>query len=530
MNYRNHILLAVLPLTSLLSAQSIFWDPSFGSGGIARDTLINCSMSATVPLVLPDDRILLAGAGWVIDSAAQVGANAIFVSRLLADGALDTGFGNAGHVVDTIEQQVRDMKLLPDGRFMVLGESSLPYPLSGSFISRYLPNGTPDSTYGINGKVLFSDVGWASNALRMATGSDGSAVVHVLNVTMSGNVFDSLLVKFGPDGSLDTAFGTNGRLSSLAGDIVGSYPVVFDDGSILAAHLRWESNYWRDPGLIRYQPNGIVDTTYGTNGQVHLGLQQNEFSPLDLKVRADGGLILVGTRSTTFPLHEYLSMVSFTANGEVDGSFGVDGMASYEYDPTTSIFGLELVFGENEDLYVTGIVADTVNRSWTMHANANGAWDGAFGEDGSIIFTYDTHFGYPFGAVSGRGALQTGDRIIVCGQGYTSNSSNSGFAVMRLLPAGGPDLINEQDIEVFVAAYPNPLRSSTTIRYALPHVSGHVALMVRDVLGSIVRTERLPATTGAFTFNSGELTPGVYVATLLSGGIPKATLRLVIQQ
>jgi hypothetical protein len=81
-----------------------------------------------------------------------------------------------------------------------------------------------------------------------------------------------------------------------------------------------------------------------------------------------------------------------------------------------------------------------------------------------------------------------------------------------------------------INAMPNPFNTSTVLRYVAPAGGVQVTLEVRDALGRVVRTERLPGTTGNCTFNSGELPSGVYMATLYSDGTPQATIRLLIER
>jgi len=67
--------------------------------------------------------------------------------------------------------------------------------------------------------------------------------------------------------------------------------------------------------------------------------------------------------------------------------------------------------------------------------------------------------------------------------------------------------------------YPNPFNPSTTIKYQLPH-SEKVTLKVYDILGEEIRTlldEEKSAGSYEVTFDSSELTSGVYFYSLQSG-------------
>src|SRR2546423_8144633 len=93
----------------------------------------------------------------------QVGTNTAVESleprRLLAGVSLDSTFGSGGKVLtnfgSSYDEPV-DIAHQPDGKILVLGES-------GTYINytlaRYLPNGTLDTTFGSGGKVVLSQTG-----------------------------------------------------------------------------------------------------------------------------------------------------------------------------------------------------------------------------------------------------------------------------------------------------------------------------------------------------------------------------------
>ena len=92
------------------------------------------------------------------------------------------------------------------------------------------------------------------------------------------------------------------------------------------------------------------------------------------------------------------------------------------------------------------------------------------------------------------------------------------------------DTSSAVETHAVLTAMPNPFSGITVLRYAVPVGCGQVTLVVRDALGRSVRTEGMPGSTGIHTFESGELPAGVYLATLLFGGEPRATVRLLIER
>src|SRR5687768_8077944 len=70
-------------------------------------------------------------------------------------------------------------------------------------------DGSLDPTFGTGGKVM-TDFGSTDEGLAVALQSDGKIVV--VGKSYDGSNFDFALARYNSDGSLDTTFGTNGRV------------------------------------------------------------------------------------------------------------------------------------------------------------------------------------------------------------------------------------------------------------------------------------------------------------------------------
>ena len=70
------------------------------------------------------------------------------------------------------------------------------------------------------------------------------------------------------DGDLDTTFGTGGKVTTAIGSFDSAYSVVLQsDGKIVAAGYSYNgSNY--DFAVVRYNIDGSLDTTFDTDGKV----------------------------------------------------------------------------------------------------------------------------------------------------------------------------------------------------------------------------------------------------------------------
>src|SRR5207247_2453332 len=136
-------------------------------------------------------------------------------------------------------------------------------------------------------------------------------------------------------GDLDPTFGIGGKvLTDFMGPIAvtAKATAIQSDGKIIVAGSGGDASTFRSL-LVRYNPDGNLDTSFGTGGRV-----SNEFfaasnGPTDLALQQDGKIILVGggpgnpaiQGSSTFAVARY------NADGSLDNSFGSSGMVSTDF-------------------------------------------------------------------------------------------------------------------------------------------------------------------------------------------------------
>ena len=137
-------------------------DADFGDGGVVQTDLGGDDRANSIA-VQPDGAILVAGSGWLTGGDQASGAEEFALVRYLEDGSFDFGFGDGGVVVtDFRGGDDRAMKMLvrPDGRIALAGVIQLSGGCSpntceryGFGMAQYLPDGTLDSSFGSEGKI-----------------------------------------------------------------------------------------------------------------------------------------------------------------------------------------------------------------------------------------------------------------------------------------------------------------------------------------------------------------------------------------
>lgn len=184
-------------------------DPSFGSGGSVNTAGLGLGSIRLYSLVaLPGGGVAAAGA----TSQAQMA-----VVKLTPDGALDpsfdgTGFGLVRFGAD-LPSGALQLEAQGDGKLVLAG-----YANSRPALARLLPDGTPDPKFGHDGRVL-SPHRLRGKITALAVRRDGS-ILAAANGSTRPHGNRAMLLRYGPDGTLDRGFGAvatpNSRSASKA--------------------------------------------------------------------------------------------------------------------------------------------------------------------------------------------------------------------------------------------------------------------------------------------------------------------------
>jgi uncharacterized delta-60 repeat protein len=294
-------------------------DPSFGTGGrvvINVEDSLFVSGDRSVGIALQSDGKIL-----TTETAYVNGQFRGVVLRFLANGALDASFGGDGIVMDASESIFNTVHVQADGRILVAGLRVFPGTGSG-LAARFMPDGSPDATYGTNGHALLSIPGMSVENIRgAALQPDGRLLVA--GRVSSGPFMDHLLVRFTEAGQLDASFGAGGRVISSFSplpDWAGGIDLQ-PDGRILAGVTLQDPLLFNSIGVARFLPNGNLDASFGTGGfaTVSTAFDAWCWQPV---VMADGR-IAVGLQAGG-----QLAVAMLQDNGALDAGFSGDGIAT----------------------------------------------------------------------------------------------------------------------------------------------------------------------------------------------------------
>jgi uncharacterized delta-60 repeat protein len=250
-------------------------DGMFGSNGKVTTNFTGKGQtasldSASAMVLQTDGKIVLAG----ITVSTISRENNIGIARYNTNGSLDANFGSGGKVITNYTSipgsvgytQVNDMALEPDGKIVVVGATEFsggPNPVYHAFVARYTTTGSLDITFGGTGietLAQITDSGtWAGRTVAIQP-SDGRIIV----AWTEGSA--DVLVRYNLDGSLDSTFGSNGIAVATIGQFISSIAFQPSDGKIVLAGNQVTSPYTTTFSVARFQATGGLDTAFGNSG------------------------------------------------------------------------------------------------------------------------------------------------------------------------------------------------------------------------------------------------------------------------
>ncbi len=271
-------------------------DPSFSGDGRVT-TVVGATSGAEAVVVQPDGKVVVGGT--VQPVAGDLDTDYLLI-RYTADGALDPTFGRGGIVTSSFRgpAYLTDLVLQSDGR-LVAGGSALVdrATIAGDLVLvRYLPNGAPDTAFGVDGRSELDVRGGPDQLGALALQPDGAILAAGASDVPAGASESQVTVaRFRPDGSVDRAFGQDGVARTETGPFESLQGIALQsDGSIVVAG----SN--DDPGrtvrrmlLVRYDPTGDLDPTFGSGGIV-ITQAAPQSEAADVAVDLQDRLVVVG--------------------------------------------------------------------------------------------------------------------------------------------------------------------------------------------------------------------------------------------
>lgn len=385
-------------------------DSTFGSGGFVYTNLAAFNgqtqpQTASAMAVQNDGKIVVAATVLTSSSGSDY-----LVLRYNADGSLDPSFGDPDAVnpplrlgyalaaITTGNDYAKSVVLQSDGKILIAGSANGTQEMAAA---RFSIDGTLDASFGIGGigRVSFGR-NLSAEANNAAQQSDGK----LLLLGRANNQIS--FARLNPNGSLDSNFGSGGKLSVNASGAKGGtgnglglalqrVPAVTGEERIVAAGWsKTSSNANSDWTLMRLRPDGSTDTSFGIGGIVKTAF--SGFGDVASRVKMDSSsrLVAIGSTNTNSTCGLYVqdgAVVRYTQDGNLDGSFS-GGRQIIDVYGGMDLFGAGLSFQADGKILIFGSAHssdDTVIQLALIRFNVDGTRDASFGLQGNGVTTFD---------------------------------------------------------------------------------------------------------------------------------------------
>jgi uncharacterized delta-60 repeat protein len=441
-------------------------DGTFGpSTGIVVTSVGSGDTLANSTVIQSDGKIVVAG------TASNGIDNDFCVIRYNADGSLDPGFNGTGSVltaVGTGDDAAKAVALQTDGKIVVAGFAGL-----GSFASfgvvRYNPDGSLDSSFNSIGTVTIMMGSGDAYAQGVVVQADGKIVVA--GYSSDGSTTSFALARLLSDGTLDPSFNGTGKIITPVGGFnSGANSVALQgDGKIIAAgYASNGSNY--DFAVLRYGTNGALDPTFNGTGVVTTPFDISDEFAFKVAVQADGKIVAAGY--ATLASAADFALARYQANGTLDPGFNNGaGKITASIGPADDIaYGLAIQ-DSDQKLVVTGTASNGNDSDFAvMRFKTDGTLDTTFHGTGKVTT--------PIGAgddFSLSAAIQSDGKIVLAGS--TVNGSTYEAALVRYLGDTPPIVTTEvatgiQPMQAVLSATVNPNGFDTQVSFLYGMDSG----------------------------------------------------------
>ncbi len=301
------------------------------------------------------------------------------------DGTIDSTFNNNGYIMTQIlpeedlkTSEAKRVLIQPDGKILVAGFYDN-FGVDQITLVRYLPDGTPDMSFGDSSivKSYFYQLWDFPHTLGLQ--SDGKIIVS--GYTISDTDYDVALMRFNTDGSVDSSFGVNGRVMTQVGSSHDyAYDmVILDDDKIVLTGSTHNSTIV-DGILVKYTANGQLDASFGNNGIVITDFTGATDVFTTIAATTDGKIVVGGYSNNGTTGKREFALARYNADGTLDPSFDGDGLLTIE-EFLGQMYSIQLL-SQNQIMFVGGTGGGS--RVALGKINADGTRDNNFGTNGLL--------------------------------------------------------------------------------------------------------------------------------------------------
>lgn len=500
-----------------ISGVHVVPNPLFGSSPYKMDKVWNMAIAPDNKIVLGGNLGATyapqgIGGDWAI---TRLKANGQLDSSFNSTGHLKFSGSNQPDA-----KELNNLVVLPDHKILYAGKSSVSSN-SKIIVFKINEDGSFDSSFGQNGVTHFSAGPGSFNSLSaMSAQSDNKVLLLASNFDYQTNIGG--IVRLNNNGSLDATFGNGGIMSGDLGFASNyiSYSMikVLSDNSFLVTgtHLtNSPQDFIRVNFVAKFNADGTLQTSFGTNGKVILPISASErLSFLNKYIDVDNNGFIYVNCSTNGPVTPEVLVYKISPTGSIVTNYGQNGRLAIPGLHHDSWYYYDACIQDSNKLLVAGMIDTGNNAHYKIkRILEDGTEDLTFaGTSSEITGTRNAfdHFHFL--------GLQDSNKIILGGYGKKEKSGEDLLfpVVMRFTNAvedGGTDTtvtsIQHVPGQNPIKIYPNPIHNYFSVEgiYAMTDIT------IQDITGKTIFTQRLN-NKAAQTIDCAQWLPGIYLIRL----------------
>lgn len=360
---------------------------------------------------------------------------------LAAPGCLDPTFGPpSGKVLINTDgsvaanydlDQAKSLAIQADGKIVAAGYTTNPANISNQLFAvlRFNPDGSLDTSFGNGGLATTSFSTFEDRAYAVALQLDGKIVAvgsSKISSGRSGSTLVFAVARYNPDGTLDGTFGTGGKTTIS----FGTNP-QFADTEARSVAIQADGKIvvggFASAGLVaRLNSNGSLDASFASGGKLTTSISASPNG--SVVIQGDGKIVFGGFVNGTKKTGYDFAVARYNANGSVDTAFGNGGVATADFSGLTDRIRALAIDGNNN------IVAAGSSRGSSLASDnfavarftSSGQLDSTFGNGGKVTTDIFGNWDDCYGV-----AIQSNGQIVATGFSYDSGGVQSYFTLIR---------------------------------------------------------------------------------------------------
>jgi len=383
MNFKGlFIFITSILFTSLAHSQSIKLDSSFNNTGKILYEEFPYGMP-TQPILYPNGDLIFYG---TIENS-----NAITVQKIDKYGVYIDDFGINGKVNihdNLTETYVGAMSLQSNNKILISGSYYNEMDEECLFITRLLPNGDKDISFGDGGTRAIEKLDTSLEITSLAVLPDNDIILG--GILEKNGSFTAVLFKLDSEGNIDPSFDHDGMLVPHFAEFDAISSIKIADDKFVVSGSAGE--FYPDFLVARFNFDGTVDKSFnGTGFNIINFAQESASEAFNFAIDSKNRIVLTGYYIDSD--FTDIATVRINSNGLLDESFGNEGKliskighgGGYARNVKALDDNSIIIFGQsapNEAIYKLTLI----------HIDENGKLVSDFGEEG--LFFIDMPYEY----------------------------------------------------------------------------------------------------------------------------------------